>query len=530
MIAYARFWHLFVLFVFMTALLTACGGAAETPPAATPAGIEATASPVTGAEVANPQATEGAGLMTPVQPDPTADAPTATAPEQPTAEPTITTTPLITTTPEVTTEPVEAVGLALVAEGFTSPVGLIDPGDGSGRLFVVDQIGVIRIISTDGQVIEAPFLDVRDRMVALNEDYDERGLLGLAFHPNYGTNGRFFVYYSAPLAAGAPSDWNHTSILAEFSVSADNPNMADPASAQIVLQVNQPQTNHNAGQIAFGPDGYLYVPLGDGGGANDNDVGHVDDWYDVNEGGNAQSPAENWLGSVLRLDVDNEGTGGQPYSVPADNPFAGRGGPLEATFAYGFRNPYGIAFDPGSGDLFLADAGQNLWEEVNLVTAGGNYGWNVKEGTHCFSTANPDQSLDDCPDMDADGQPFIDPIIEFPNGQQEDGLGLVVVGGAVYRGSALPGLDGHYIFGQWSTSFANGDGSLFVATPGATDGLWSMRDLPVTTTADGRLGAYLLALGQDAAGEVYVLTTDTAGPSGNTGRVYRIVPAETQQP
>src|SRR5690606_24861981 len=197
--------------------------------------------------------------------------------------------------------------LELVAEGLASPVHLLEAPDGSGRLFVVDQPGQIRIIDASGALLPSPFLDISGRMVPLNTGGDERGLLGMAFHPDYAENGRFFVYYSAPLRTGAPSNFNHTSHVSEFQVGADA-NVADPTSERILLQIDQPQANHNAGMLAFGPhDGMLYISLGDGGGRDDdNPVGHVSDWYDANEGGNAQNVEANLLGKILRIDVDGE--------------------------------------------------------------------------------------------------------------------------------------------------------------------------------------------------------------------------------
>jgi glucose/arabinose dehydrogenase len=189
---------------------------------------------------------------------------------------------------EIVTEPPEPfeplVSLELVAEGFSAPVALASPDDGSGRSFVMDQIGLIRVIDAEGNLLETPFLDIRDQMVNLGAKYDERGLLGLAFHPNTAENGRFFVYYSAPLRPEGPQGWNHTSILSEFAVSESNENMADPDSEQVILQIDQPQANHNACSIVFDPDGYPYVPLGNGGGGKDNDAGHAKDWYEKNSG------------------------------------------------------------------------------------------------------------------------------------------------------------------------------------------------------------------------------------------------------
>lgn len=417
-------------------------------------------------------------------------------------------------------------GLDPVADGLTSPVALAQPDDGTDRLFVVDQDGQIHLVEADGTLQEEPFLDVTDRMVELNDGFDERGLLGLAFHPDYQTNGRLFVYYSAPLRESAPDDWNHTATISEFQVSESDPNQADADSETILLEIDEPQFNHNGGTLLFGPDEYLYISLGDGGGANDTDMGHVEDWYDANAGGNAQAVEENLLGNILRIDVD----GGDPYAIPEDNPFVGRDG-LDEIFAYGLRNPYRMSMDlDGEYGLLVGDAGQNRWEEVNQVQLGDNLGWNIKEGTHCFDAANPDEDADSCPDEVGSGHPdagapLIGPIIEYANGNQEDGLGLVVVGGVLYRGDALPDLQGKYIFGDWSTSFGAPGGLLFVATP-ADEGRWPMQPLELVSRENGELGQYLLAVEQDLSGEVYVLATDNGAPTGQTGVVYRLIPPE----
>jgi glucose/arabinose dehydrogenase len=425
------------------------------------------------------------------------------------------------------TEEAPAVGLRTVADGLTSPVTLASPGDGSGRLFVVDQAGLIRVLTPDGALRPEPFLDLRSRMVTLMAGFDERGLLGLAFHPQYAANGRFFVYYSAPLRAGAPAGFNHTSNISEFRVSSADPNRADPATERVLLQVDEPQFNHNAGTLLFGPDdGDLYISLGDGGGANDVGLGHVADWFADNGGGNGQDVTQNLLGSILRIDVDR----GAPYAIPADNPFAGTPGCADGcdeTWAYGFRNPYRMSFDSGgSHQLFVGDVGQLSWEEVNIVSAGGNYGWNVKEGTHCFDAENPTQEPAACPDIvgaghPRTGDPLIDPIIEYPQARL-GGPGVAVVGGHVYRGSALPQFRGRYVFGDWSRSFGQANGSLFVATS-RKRGLWQMQELRVATSPTGRLNARLLGFGQDAAGELYALTTNNTGPTGTTGRVLKLV-------
>jgi glucose/arabinose dehydrogenase len=421
-----------------------------------------------------------------------------------------------------------SVGLRLLADGFTSPVTVIEAPDRSGRRFVVDQVGVVRILTAGGNLLPEPFLDVRSRIVPLMPDFDERGLLGLAFHPGYAGNGRFFVYYSAPLRPGAPAGYDHTARISEFRVSAASPNRADPTSERIVVEVDKPQFNHNGGTVLFGPrDGYLYVSLGDGGGADDVGLGHVEDWYTANAGGNGQDIQQNLLGNILRIDVDR----GTPYAIPADNPFAGTPGCADGCdeiWAYGLRNPYRMSFDlRGARNLLVGDAGQELWEEVSIAVKGGNFGWNVKEGTHCFSTDNPDESPPDCPDTvgaphPRAGDPLIDPVIEYANHHQPGGLGATVIGGHVYRGRALPQFFGDYLFGDWSREFEEPDGSLFVAKP-RKKGLWKMQQLKIATSPTGRVGSYVLGFGQDLAGEMYVLTTDMTGPAGTTGTVYRLV-------
>jgi len=467
-------------------------------------------------------------LITACQPAPTQEI-TKTLTTEPTpgetSEPTQT---QITESPETTSdipkpEPVFEpwITLEIIASSLTAPVALAAPDDDSGKLYIVDQVGLIYIVDSADTLLGTPFLDIRDKLVNLNTSYDERGLLGMAFHPDYASNGRFFLYYSAPLRPGAPSGFDHTSLVSEFRVSDANPNRADPDSEKIIMEIDQPQENHNAGSIVFGPDGYLYIPLGDGGGAHDRGPGHAADWYNINQGGNGQDVEDNLHGSILRIDIDN----GDPYAIPADNPQISKNFP--EIWAYGFRNPYRMAFDPGGErELFLGDAGQDLWEEVSIVVAGGNYGWNVREGMHCFSTADPGNpnAITDCPKVDNLGNALIDPIIEFRNSRHpEGGLGTSIVGGVVYRGDLLPAWDGRYIFGQWSTSFRSPAGSLFVAKRSEDDS-WTFEPIIIPDRDGSAMGEYVLALGQDVQGEVYVLTSSSTGPSGNTGIVYRILP------
>ncbi|MFQ5990600.1 MAG: PQQ-dependent sugar dehydrogenase [Candidatus Methylomirabilales bacterium] len=412
------------------------------------------------------------------------------------------------------------VRLELVAGGLTAPTALVSPPDGTKRRFIMEQVGRIRILMPDGRVLPEPFLNVQAKLVELNADFDERGLLGLAFHPDFKNNGRFFVYYSAPLRSDAPLRtrlyWNHTSHVSEFRVSSHNPNSADPNSERILMQIDQPQFNHNGGGLAFGADGYLYVSVGDGGFANDVAIGHAPI-------GNGQDTST-VLGKILRIDVDRA----TPYGIPADNPFIGKEGAREEIWAYGLRNPWRMSFDAGGqNELFAADVGQNRWEEVNIITRGRNYGWNRKEGTHCFDPSKPNDPPADCPNS-VNGTPLIDPIVEYPNARtMEGGKGRSVTGGYVYRGTAIPELTGHYVFGDWSMEFARADGVLYVAKrPSQAGGKWSMEEINVADKQGGRIGLFVLAFGQDADNELYVLTSRVTGPTGRLDQVYKIVPAK----
>ena len=416
------------------------------------------------------------------------------------------------------------VDLQLVEDGFVSPIGVVPIPDNSGRLVVIDQSGTLWVLDASGNKMPTPFIDLTSRMVTLSPGFDERGLLGVAFHPNYASNGRLFIYYNAPPRAGGPTPtttWNNLARFSEFHISAD-PNVVDMNSERVFLEIDDPQLNHNGGTLVFGPDGYLYISIGDGGGANDSPVGHVPDWYLVNAGGNGQDVEANLWGSVLRLDMD----GGMPYAIPSDNPFVGKTG-LDEIYAYGFRNPYRMSFDMGgSRRLFLGDAGQILYEEVDIVEKGQNYGWNVKEGTHCFSTATPGTSLAECPTTDPFGNRLIDPVIEMLNAANpaEGVKTLTVIGGHVYRGNAIRSLRGDYVFGSFSRSFAGPMGELFVAKP-AGPGLWPFTEISLVSFTD-HLGAFVKGFGQDLEGEIYVATSTVLGPSGATGKVYKLVAAE----
>jgi glucose/arabinose dehydrogenase len=393
----------------------------------------------------------------------------------------------------------DALAARRVASGFTSPLGLEIPQP--GRRFVVDQVGQV-YLQEDGSLHDEPFLDVSDRLVRLRDNFDERGLLGVAFHPEFGDNGRFFVRYSAPPREGTPSGYDHTFVLSEFHADPGAAT-ADPDSERTILEIPEPQFNHNAGAIAFGPDGYLYVAVGDGGGANDEGTGHVADWYDAVGGGNGQDVTENLLGSILRVDVDDR-DGDRNYAVPDDNPLVGEDG-LDEQYAWGFRNPWRLSFGP-EGRLFVGDVGQGAWEEVSIVDSGGNYGWNVREGTHCFQ-------VEDCPDESPRGRELRDPVIEYPHAGAAVS-GISVVGGYLYDGDELSGFDGEYVFADWRA-----DGQLFAARE-RDDGLWPTRVVDVE--ADVEFGSNVLSFGRNPDGELFVCTTAGGGPSGDAGAVFRL--------
>jgi glucose/arabinose dehydrogenase len=330
------------------------------------------------------------------------------------------------------------------------------------RLFITEQDGRIQVV-IDGEIAPEPFLDITDR-VGFNAN--EQGLLGLAFHPDYEENGFFFVDYT---------DGNGNTIVSRFQVSGD-PNRADPSSEQLVLAVQQPFRNHNGGQILFGPDGYLYVGLGDGGSGGDPQ-------------GNGQNPVT-LLGSILRLDVDTVSLE-SPYAIPADNPFAGGEGAPEV-WAYGLRNPWRFSFDPLNGAWYIADVGQNQYEEVNALSAaeaaGANYGWNIMEGLNCYGGANCDQSG------------LVLPVVEYSHDQG----GCSVTGGYVYRGAQYDALDGHYFFGDYCSGFI---WSLYQNE----EGQW-VTGQGALVTVDGQITSF----GADAQGEIYVVTRE--------GVIYHLQP------
>jgi glucose/arabinose dehydrogenase len=391
----------------------------------------------------------------------------------------------------------DAVSLEPVAAGLDRPLDLASVPDSELR-YVAQQGGEIAAFDGDG-VRSEPLLDLTERI----STGAEKGLLGIALHPEFAANRRLFVRYSAPARESTPDGYSHTFVLSEFRV-GDDGRRVEADSEREILTIAQPQRNHNAGSIVFGPDGYLYVGVGDGGAGGDQGRGHADDWYDAVDGGNGQDVTENLLGSILRIDVDGR-SDGNPYAIPDDNPLVGREG-LDEQYAWGFRNPYRMAFD--GADLLVGDVGQNRFEEVDLVEKGGNYGWNVREATHCYDA-------DDCPDRTPDdvrgGEPLLDPVIEYPHSGGAVS-GISVIGGQVYRGSSIPALGGAYLFGDLQVK-----GRLFAARP-TDSGQWPTRpvELPDANTLQR-----LLSVGRDADGEL-----DALGTGADGGGVHRVVAAE----
>jgi glucose/arabinose dehydrogenase/plastocyanin len=434
--------------------------------------------------------------------------------------------------------PVVPVGLRFVAGGFIAPMNIASPHDGTGRLFLTDQTGIVKIFFMNGTVMDKPFLDIRDRLVTLNPAYDERGLLSIAFHPEFATNGRVFVYYSAHLRAGVDPAWSCTNRLSEFHVSAADPDRIDPSTEKILLEVDKPYQNHNGGTLLFGPaDGYLYLPLGDGGRADDTGMGHTPVI------GNAQDMTT-LLGKVIRIDVDSTSPGKQ-YGIPPDNPFVSTAGTPPEIFATGFRNPAYAVFDSGgSHRMFIAMAGQRLFESVLIIYRGGAYTWNIREGTHCFNPANdflPKSGT--CPTTSADGRPLIGPVVELGHD-----VGDTIVGGVLYRGTGMPALRGSYVHGTWSDdNRIAGNGTLLVSSPPAgldlaalpadapmltqaQNAMWTTRMMSVANNRNGRINAFIRDIGENDDHEILLLINQNGGtgltPQGS-GEIWQMVPADT---
>lgn len=346
---------------------------------------------------------------------------------------------------------------------FQEMTNLVQPDDGSNLVFVTEQKGVIHTLEiSQPQQDSYVFLDITDRV---NRGGNEEGLLGLAFDPEYRENGLFYVYYSATDP--------RRSVVSRFSLDRENPQIADPHSEIIIMEVAQPYSNHNGGQLDFGPDGYLYISLGDGGSAGD-------------PLGNGQNLGT-LLGKILRIDMSSLSTTGE-YHIPPDNPFWNTAGARPEIWAYGLRNPWRFSFDRVTGLLWVADVGQNEWEEINIVTGGANYGWNIMEGSHCYS-----------PSAGCDQSGLTLPVMEYNHSQ-----GCSVTGGYVYRGDKTPSLKGYYIYGD----FCSGN----IWALGYQDNAIT-RNILVT-----RSGLSITSFGVDLSGNLYILARE--------GGIYTLVQKE----
>ena len=394
-------------------------------------------------------------------------------------------------------QPLPKVKLRPVFPALTNlehPVWMSEAPDGSGRFFIVDQVGLIVIAGkgSDGSQA-AEFLNITNREP--NSAYEE-GLLSIAFHPDFKSNGLFYIYYSQANSNYIQTNANNVqqqffprrSVVSEFKVSAADTNRADLKSERILLEIPEPFANHKGGELAFGPDGYLYLGLGDGGLATD-------------PFNNAQNSAA-LLGKFLRLDINTRATIQRgkdtitlPYGIPSDNPFVGEPdmgglGARHEIYALGLRNPWRYSFDRQTGQLWAGDVGQDLWEEVDIIVKGGNYGWNLREGAHHFKPAPP-------------GAQYIDPVIEYPHKPEllkestfsSHAIGACIIGGYVYRGAKYPALQGIYLYADYAL------GTIF-----------GLRNV------DGKVTDYATLLEQpknitsfaeDADGELYVLTYDS---------------------
>jgi glucose/arabinose dehydrogenase len=398
------------------------------------------------------------------------------------------------------------------ATGINTPLAMVQAGD--NRFFVIEQFGRVRVIE-GGKLRPTPLLDIRSKIhKPLHHDFDERGLLGIALHPKFRENGKFYVAYSHHLQFDSALDqmlwYSHSNVVEEYTISKKDPNTADPNSARRIMTTSWPQFNHNGHWIGFGPDGMLYISMGDGGYANDWGIGH-----NVTTG-NGQDLSTH-LGKMLRINVDTR-TDDKPYGVPSDNPFVNNKQAKPEIWAYGLRNPWRCSFDTGSKQLFCGDVQQNSYEEISIIGKGQNLGWRRMEATHCFDYVKPDDHPANC---DKGGLTL--PILEYNNctAKPQGCRGISVTGGYVYQGKH-GAWKGKYIFGDWSKSFAEMDGQIFIATKSGDK--WSMEVAEVVGMAGKK--PYVLAFAQDNAGEVYALTSVTTGPNGSLDTIYRIVPAQ----
>jgi uncharacterized protein (TIGR03118 family) len=405
------------------------------------------------------------------------------------------------------------VELQTVADSLVCPIGMATPDDGSGRLFVYDQVGLIYVIQ-NGAMLPTPMLDVQDRLTPLTPGYDERGLIGLALHTNFAQFPFIYTYTSEtngptadfPILTSAGTTNDHQQVIAEWKIDPADSNRVDLTSRREILRLDKPQFNHNGGTMRFGPDGFLYFGVGDGGEADDQGPGH-------SPGGNGQDTSK-ILGKINRIDVDARTSANGQYGVPSDNPFGGQPGIVAEIYAYGFRNPYSFSFDKQTGDLYLGDVGQNDVEEIDRVVKGGNFGWSIKEGGFYFDADGTNAGFVTSVPVRNVPPDLIDPIAQYDHDE-----GIAVIGGFLYRGTGVPSLTGKYVFADLGTANL---GRLFY-----------LEDTNVTEfqigTNDRPAGIFIKGFGQDATGELYVLGSTNIGPSGTGGMVLKIVNLATNQ-
>uniref|UniRef100_A0ACB8GAH0 HHIP-like protein 2 n=1 Tax=Sphaerodactylus townsendi TaxID=933632 RepID=A0ACB8GAH0_9SAUR len=394
-----------------------------------------------------------------------------------------------------------------VANGLRNPVLMVHANDNTHRMFVAEQVGTVWVYLPDGSRLEEPFLDIKKLVLATPWIGDERGFLGMAFHPKYKDNGKFYIYYSC-LGKKKVEKIR----ISELSVSQSDVNKADPNSERILLEIEEPAANHNGGQVLFGVDGYMYLFTGDGGKAGD----------PFGKFGNSQNKSS-FLGKVLRIDVDGRGSNGKPYRIPLDNPFASDPKALPEVYAYGVRNMWRCSVDRGHlvthkarGRIFCGDVGQNKFEEVDIIVKGGNYGWRAKEGFECYDTKLcHNSSLDD-----------ILPIFAY-----DHSVGKSVTGGYVYRGCESPNLNGLYIFGDFM------NGHLMALQEDEKGNKWKKQDICIGSTKacafPGLIRSYskfIISFAEDEAGELYFLATSYPSAYAPHGSLYKFVDPARRAP